>query len=423
MCIGQGILVESCRRQPRPILPFSEGPFLQMEAKQRMHQSSTHGPVSIAQRPCGKGGMVFCRRFALFTIRVASIEPSLDSISENHFFSLSCTLGPHVIATPNHTQHPHFDRAWPQNLYLNPNSPLLTELTFPPGFNISGTPLATVRRIDLLFSQAEINDIHRSIHPHPEDSEDNIFSDEATWTLPLNEYITQFISPLPEARYSTMIVGTAGHWTVSLFNGTTPRGMGGILNLFEVVTKKWASQVQSVVGRTNDDCAAEGSLCKAPRRRVIVRDYLPGHDNCHDHTAPTTEIPPIYSDWDWMNWKYIPKFNNVWKESHSRFVYSLFLTLQSQNLLGAKKYRDIDYLPIGRPGMLRPDGVRVILINFSVINHLKACYGGLPARHDRDGHARRLDALHLALYHTRIFLGLSEHVSVSLLSEKAYEII
>ena len=307
--------------------------------------------------------MVLCRRFVHPIISVGFLISScpLDSISENHFFSLACILGPHVIATPNHTLNPYYDRAWPQNLYLNPDSPLFAEFTFPPGFNISGTPLATVRRIDLLFSKAELNDIHRSIQANPRDSEENIFSDEATWTLPLDEYLNQFVAPLPESRYSTMIVGTAGHWTVSLFNGTSPRGMPGILNLFEVVTEKWAGRVQSVVGKANDECSAQGSACKVPHRRVVVRDYLPGHDNCHSHSKPTAEIPPIYSDWDWMNWKYIPTFNNVWKASHYLLLHGRFLTFRSQRLLGAKQYRDIDYLPIGRPGMLRPDGVSVSL--------------------------------------------------------------
>ncbi|EEB99261.1 hypothetical protein MPER_01091 [Moniliophthora perniciosa FA553] len=44
-----------------------------------------------------------------------------DSVSENHFFSLSCTLYPHVIATPYPWTSEH-DRGYPQNLYLNPDS-------------------------------------------------------------------------------------------------------------------------------------------------------------------------------------------------------------------------------------------------------------------------------------------------------------
>jgi len=203
-----------------------------------------------------------------------------------------------------------------------------------------------------------------------------------------------------------MIVGTGGHWTRSLFNGTTPRGMDGILNLFDAVTKKWADRVQTVVGKANDDCLAQGIFCQEPHRRVVVRDYLPGHDNCRNAAAPTTEIPLVYSDYDWLNWKYIPSFNKVWEVGRFfLFFLWLILTLRPQVLLGGKRYRDIDYLPIGRPGMLRPDGVSTTCYqSFNRLTCLKARYWGLSACHDRDGYARRLDALYMALYHARVFV-------------------
>ncbi|KAG8969055.1 hypothetical protein FRC03_004729 [Tulasnella sp. 419] len=69
-----------------------------------------------------------------------------DSVTEEHFFSLSCTLYPHVLATPDYTGRWDWDRAWPQNLYLNPQSPLVPKLNMPSGFDIEKTPLVTFRR-------------------------------------------------------------------------------------------------------------------------------------------------------------------------------------------------------------------------------------------------------------------------------------
>lgn len=72
---------------------------------------------------------------------------------QEHFFSLSCTLYPHVIATPDYSgDNAYFDRAWPQNLYLNPKSPLISSLRFPPGFDTEKTPLVTFRRWVLVIA-------------------------------------------------------------------------------------------------------------------------------------------------------------------------------------------------------------------------------------------------------------------------------
>ncbi|KIO16676.1 hypothetical protein M407DRAFT_57265, partial [Tulasnella calospora MUT 4182] len=45
-----------------------------------------------------------------------------DSVTEQHFFSISCTLYPHIIATPDYSKSWDWDRAWPQHLHLNPDS-------------------------------------------------------------------------------------------------------------------------------------------------------------------------------------------------------------------------------------------------------------------------------------------------------------
>lgn len=75
-------------------------------------------------------------------------------------FSLSCMLYPHVIHTPT---FPKFEGkavdshlALPQELYLNPESPLVASIKFPPHFDIAKTPLVSFRRYVLWPADTEV---------------------------------------------------------------------------------------------------------------------------------------------------------------------------------------------------------------------------------------------------------------------------
>ncbi|EIM81062.1 uncharacterized protein STEHIDRAFT_67256 [Stereum hirsutum FP-91666 SS1] len=267
-----------------------------------------------------------------------------DSITENHFFSLSCSLFPHVRSTPNYTENPYFDRAWPQNLYLNPSSPIIPSLSLPPGFSIESTPLVTFRRIDLLLSQSEIESVHRSIHPEmyesesdpsvPEEERFKLFSDEAFWTMSPAEYMKIFTSPLPGARYGTLIVSTAGHWTTTLFGGLRDEskedsgyGIESVLELFRESMKVWAGEVQRALVEDQR---------RQMREAVVVRAYLPGHENCRNIKSPWEEWVPYTVNW--YNWPWIPNMNKIF-----------------ESILDSPSYPDVHFLPIDRPALLRPD--------------------------------------------------------------------
>ncbi|PPQ71346.1 hypothetical protein CVT26_011983 [Gymnopilus dilepis] len=263
-----------------------------------------------------------------------------DSVTENHFFSLSCVLYPHVIATPDYTLNSNFDRAWPQNLYLSPSSPLIPSLKFSEGFQISTTPLVTFRRIDILFSKEELVSIHRSMQPEEERLNDaRLFSEEAVWTLPLDEYMSEFFQPLPKANFATMIVSTGGHWTTALFSNTSQPGIEGVLALFEGAMDTWAQKVQQALWDANRPVDSRSLALKheQARKRVVVRAYLPGHESCHDSRKPWTEVQPFV--WNWYNWGEIWRFNAIFERM----------------LSSKEKYPDIHFLPIDRPGRLRPD--------------------------------------------------------------------
>ncbi|KAF8149408.1 hypothetical protein B0H34DRAFT_802407 [Crassisporium funariophilum] len=262
-----------------------------------------------------------------------------DSVTENHFFSLSCILGPHVIATPTYIANSgEFDRAWPQNLYLDPSSPVISSITFPKGFNIATTPLATFRRIDILFSKDELAKIHRNMPGQDKNLKDfGLFSDEGIWGVPLNDYIQEFLSPLPKGNYATMVVNTAGHWSETALAKVNPPGIKGILHLFEEATKQWADKLQAALWKDERGSGSFRLMNSRKKRRAVVRAYLPGHYDCFEHRKPWSEIQPFTDHW--FNWNEIQDFNIIWDKLLSE----------------RKKYPDIHYLPIERPARLRPD--------------------------------------------------------------------
>ncbi|KAG5641481.1 hypothetical protein DXG03_005107 [Asterophora parasitica] len=228
-----------------------------------------------------------------------------DSITEGHFFSLSCSLYPHVIATPTYTPNSYFDRAWPQNLYLNPDSPLVKDLFIPTGFDIAKTPLATFRRVDLLLTQEELEHIHEKLHPNTA-ANFSLFSKEAAWSLSPKEYLPIFL----EGGYSTLVVSTGGHWTTTLFGGygvgepapfkDAKPGLDGVIELFGHAMSSWADEVQEALA----DAARKDH--GARKRQVLVRAYLPGHDNCHNIKLPWAEIQvPKGASYNWGSiWRY-----------------------------------------------------------------------------------------------------------------------
>lgn len=227
---------------------------------------------------------------------------------DNHFFSLSCILFPHVRAGP--------DYEWPNHLYLSPTSPLIPELKFPPGFDIEKTPLASFRRLDLLLDIPELIDMHKQLYNPPENF--TLFNDDEipAYTLSPKEYLPVFTAPLPLGGYSTLVTSTAGHWNVDLMFGFYDKskagyGIDGVLDLFKHAVKRWAYEIQEEL--YEDD--RKGNRGSAPPRRVVARGYLPGHEECHSYKEPWK----VYNESSaalW-NWPYIKDFNKIFEVSIS----------------------------------------------------------------------------------------------------------
>lgn len=267
-----------------------------------------------------------------------------DSVTENHFFSLSCLLFPHVRATPNYTENPYFERHWQQNLYLLPTSPLIPTLKFPEGFSIENTPLVSFRRVDVLLSREELEGLYNSIYSPTVDPP--LFSEDTFWTLSPSEYVGQFTSK--ENNYQTMIISSAGHWTIGHFQAMKDAeskggGIGHLLYFFQHATAMWADLVQRQLDKS-----------ERKDRQVIVRGYLSGHENCFNHFEPYTYVHEYTSQW--WNWNWMTEFNDIFQVCNASFP-PLHILIQPQWLLSSPLYPNIHFLPIDRPGMLRPDAV------------------------------------------------------------------
>lgn len=226
-----------------------------------------------------------------------------DSVTENHFFSLSCMLYPHVRATPNYTENPYFERHWPQNLYLKADSPLVPSLKLPKDFDFETTPLVTFRRVDLLLERDELVELYKSLYNPAPDFQ--LFSEELFWSMSIKETTDMFLAPLPLAGYRTMIVSTAGHWTTTTFSGLADEeqkgnGIDNILRFFTHAMEKWADGTQEIITKS-------GALNKD----VVVRPYLPGHDRCHDMRGIWTEIQEM--DRELYNWNWIQDYNDIFE--------------------------------------------------------------------------------------------------------------
>lgn len=233
-----------------------------------------------------------------------------------------------------------------QNIYLSPTSPLLDEIDLPTGFSVESTPLVTFHRVDLLFNKEDLDNIYRrTLMPAdtfgPEIEADlankTLFSKEQTWSMSPSEYMPKLLGDLPDFHYGTMVVSTAGHWTTTLMSAFRDEeageeagyGIANVKSFFEIAMREWAREVQGAI----NEYRAQGGWRP---KQVVVRAYLPGHEDCHNHHEPWTEIEPYR--WRWYNWPWIQDFNEIFKA-----------------LLASPEYPDIFFLQIDRPGRLRPD--------------------------------------------------------------------
>ncbi|KDQ15587.1 hypothetical protein BOTBODRAFT_282366 [Botryobasidium botryosum FD-172 SS1] len=247
-----------------------------------------------------------------------------DSVTEEHFFSLSCILHGHVIATPDfNTVEGAWDRAMPQHLYLDPSSPLIPSLHFPPGFLLEETPLVTFRRNDLLLLPSEIIEMHRNLT----NATTPPMGGHPTWDIDPAEYMTLFTDR--SANYRTLVVSTGGHWTQA---GTffDPAGPPAIIELFTNAMKLWMRHMEETIVREKEAGRWGG-------REILVRSYTTGHPDCHDSRGPLSEAIKSDEEQPW-NWGWMDQLNDNF-----------------ESIVSNRSHPNIYFLAIDRPSNLRPD--------------------------------------------------------------------
>lgn len=246
--------------------------------------------------------------------------------------------------------------------------------------------------------------MHRKLYNPP--SNFSLFSDEKFWSLSPKEYMPLFTSSTPEGNYGTLIASTAGHWTTTVLHGFRDEskedsgyGIDKVLDFFEQAMKVWATQVQEAL----DQDQKNGSRGVKGARKVVVRSYLPGHEDCRNIYEPWKEWKPFV--WNWYNWAWIKDFNQIFQVcSFLQKSRVAVLTLKHQKLLSSPSFPDIHYLTMDRPALLRPDGVILLALTFAFSTDrcpLPARIGRLSPHNDRRRHHGRMVTLYLAFRHER----------------------
>jgi len=257
-----------------------------------------------------------------------------DSTSEGFFHALSCMLYPHVYATPDYVKNPYFDRAWPQYLYLNASSPLVSSLKFPQGFDMATTPLALFRRVDLLLGKGDLEELWQDF-PGGNHSR-SLFGSEPLWDLDPGTYLPLFFAP--EANFRAMMISTGGHWTTTALPGF--HGHADLLAFFKVAMNSWTERMVDALNAAKRDEAAAKGTARTKERQIIVRGYQPGHDGCNlPETRLGGPLEKYHDSWSHSyNWAWIRRFNWAF-----------------ETILNEWHHPNIHYLPLDEIGLLRPD--------------------------------------------------------------------
>lgn len=133
-----------------------------------------------------------------------------------------------------------------------------------------------------------------------------------------------FLASPPEANYGTLVVSTGGHWTTTTMRAFRDEeagqyagyGIQNVIAFFKVAMRTWAGQVQDAITEYHRNGG------RRPKQ-VVVRAYLPGHEDCHNYLEPTTEIPSWQNRW--FNWPWIENFNEEFQVGFSKRIRTVWM--------------------------------------------------------------------------------------------------
>ncbi|KAM0750152.1 hypothetical protein T439DRAFT_326112 [Meredithblackwellia eburnea MCA 4105] len=233
-----------------------------------------------------------------------------DSVTHQHFFSLSCFLYEHV----------RYQRQRGKGqLFLRPDTHLYNSSTLPSTFNFQ-QPLVSFIRTDHGFDRGELEELYDRLTPKAERVKGAVAKhklESASFTFQLETFLD------PAANYQALIFSTGAHFSALHFH---TEGLGNTLVFFKRLVGEW-------VDRMAEALRTDGSTTK----RVLVRAATSGHDDCHNHTMPYKKL----HDWDQKlyNWGWMGRFNEAFRDA----------VVDANN-------SQINFISIDDPQRLRPDG-------------------------------------------------------------------
>ncbi|BGP52442.1 hypothetical protein JCM10450v2_008420 [Rhodotorula kratochvilovae] len=302
-----------------------------------------------------------------------------DSLSEEHFFSLSCQLYPHVrgewpypFMTTNQWQFKE------EHLLLHETSPLIRSgrLRVPKDWDWEGRPLISHVRSDHGFSATELLDLYRAVHSPlapsafrslypalssltPHKNVTKLLRDYVPLSPSLDYILALFLSPSSprnvstslapayapsetppsalaaaarvtrSAHYRALIFSTGAHFSARQFdfNGADDALENAApTEFFRFALRTWLARVS--------DAMQEGG--RGQGKEVLVRPTNTGHDGCHDARGPLEEVDRGASVM--WNWKELWRMNEA-----------------AEDIVRDAAHPQLHFLDLNRPAALRPD--------------------------------------------------------------------
>ncbi|BGP52443.1 hypothetical protein JCM10450v2_008421 [Rhodotorula kratochvilovae] len=299
-----------------------------------------------------------------------------DSLSEQHFFSLSCVLFPHVRAIWPFPTMSEWQQIKEEHLFLDPASPLIRggRLRVPDDWDFEGSPLVTHVRTDHGFAPDELVDLHSSPRNSPSTTANltslyptllslpaitppvDLLTDVETFSPPLSYILSLFLRPSAyrnisspfspsyapsttprdalaaearatrSARYRALFFSTGAHYSTRHFR--LPTGGGALVDTFALALRAWVARVVAALG--------EASAEEREGKEVVVRPTSNGHDRCHDALRPYEEVQEAGSSW--YSW------DDMWRMNE-----------KAEEIVAEAQHPQISFVDIVRPSALRPD--------------------------------------------------------------------
>ncbi|BGP21032.1 hypothetical protein JCM10213_002933 [Rhodosporidiobolus nylandii] len=310
-----------------------------------------------------------------------------DSISEQHFFSLSCALYPHVKASWPFPPMSEWKQIKEEHLFLDPEGPLVSSgrLRVPEGWDWEGSAVVSHVRSDHGLSPLELVDLSRTFFTslpsntilstlYPTLSALPVPSPPSALLTPIESFsptlryiLSLFLhpssprSPLAQpgeeallspayaaentpqtaldaaqkatrsGRYRALLFSTGAHFSSRHFNlGPSPFSAAAQIEFFSLALRAILDRTAAALAEAGDEAAG---------KEVLVRPTSNGHDDCH---GEWTAKGPLEGEEQvrasWFSWPEMQVMNE-----------------KAESITASLSNPQITFLDLARPGKLRPD--------------------------------------------------------------------